>query len=140
MHIRKGPTTKKQRISPLLLSGWYPPPGTLPNPNLLQRGFGSGASGGRSGGSSHHSIRDRAEPAHARSVHSHWDCPSSIAARRAHGGEVIATLEAARQRRIDQASGSRCGNDGAGAGARQRGQIGRKAYRRVARIDRKSVV
>jgi hypothetical protein len=27
------PKIKKQRISPLLLSGLYPPPGTLPNPN-----------------------------------------------------------------------------------------------------------
>src|ERR1035437_1432661 len=74
MHIRKGPTTKKQRISPLLLSGLYPPPGTLPNPNLLQRGLGSGAGGDRRGGVAHYAIRDCAEGAHARSVLSHRVC------------------------------------------------------------------
>src|ERR1019366_2801750 len=119
---------KKQRISPLLLSGLYPPPGTLPNPNLLQRGFGSGAGADPSGNGAHHSIRDRAEGAHARGVRSHWVCPRSIAARRARGGEGIAALGAARQRRIDQASATRCGY-GAGAVARQSGQVGRKADR-----------
>src|ERR1700736_7021618 len=59
---------KKQRISPLLLSGLYPPPGTLPNPTLLERGFGSSASGERSGAVAHDSIRDRAEGAYARGV------------------------------------------------------------------------
>jgi len=58
------PKIKKQRISPLLLSGWYPPPGTLPNSNLLERGLGSDAL--RAGGAdADDSIRDRAEVAHA---------------------------------------------------------------------------
>src|SRR3977135_1929019 len=59
---------KKSRISSLLLSGLYPPPGTLPNPTLLERGSGSSASGECSGAVAHHSIRDRAEGAYARGV------------------------------------------------------------------------
>src|ERR1700686_2252484 len=89
---------KKQRISPLLLSGLYPPPGTLPNPNLLQRGFGSGAGGERTGGVAHHSIRDRAEGAHARGVLSLRVCVRYIGrgrgAARGRRSERIAALVA----------------------------------------------
>src|SRR5208282_4495130 len=96
--------SKKQRISPLLLSGLYPPPGTLPNPNLFQRGLGSGAGADRPGGDvAHHGIRDRAEGAHARTIRSHRGCIRIIAAGRARSTEVIAALSARRQLAVDPA-------------------------------------
>src|SRR6266404_9401088 len=105
------PQIKKQRISPLLLSGLYPPPGTLPNLTLLERGLGSGASGERSGAVAHHSIRDRAEGAYARSVSSDRRRDRLIGGGRSAGyarqREGIAALGARCQLRIDQASARR---------------------------------
>src|SRR6267143_5396986 len=113
------PTIKKQRISPLLLSGLYPPPGTLPNLTLLERGLGSGASGERSGAVAHHSIRDRAEGAYARSVGSDRRRHSLVGGGRSAGyannREGVAALGARCQLRIDQASASRSWRCAAGA-------------------------
>src|ERR1700730_3057339 len=78
-NLENVPQIKKQRISPLLLSGLYPPPGTLPNPSLLQREFASGAGGERSRGVAHHSICGRAESTHARRVDGLWGRVSEIA-------------------------------------------------------------
>src|ERR1700674_53658 len=113
------PQIKKQRISPLLLSGLYPPPGTLPNPSLLERGLGSGASGERSGAVAHHSIRDRAEGAYARSVGSDRRRDGLVGGGRSAGyarqQEGIAALGARCQLRIDQASARRVRRSAAGA-------------------------
>src|ERR1700674_3784980 len=116
------PQIKKQRISPLLLSGLYPPPGTLPNPNLLERGLGSGASGERSSAVAHHSIRDRAEGTYARSV-------GRDRRRKGLIGGGRGAVEARRQLGIDQASASRSWR--CAAGARENAQTGAKAHRRV---------
>src|SRR6266446_108606 len=127
------PQIKKQRISPLLLSGLYPPPGTLPNLTLLERGLGSSASGECSSAVAHHSIRDPTEGAYARSVSSERRRDRLIGGGRcagyAHHGERIATIGARRQLRIDQASASRSRRSAARAS--ENAQTAAKAHRRV---------
>src|SRR5713226_1073632 len=97
---RKCPKIEKQRISPLL------PPCAFTRPNLLQWGLGSGASGEGSGTVAHHSIRDRAEGAYARSVSSDRRRDRLIGGGRSAGyarqREGIAALGARCQLRIDQ--------------------------------------
>src|SRR5208282_6926683 len=107
--------SKKQRISPLLLSGLYPPPGTLPNPILLKRGFGSVAGGDRRGaGLAHDCVLNRAERVHARLVGADRVSPRCIATGVASNLERIAALAARRQRRIDHAGTCRGRYAGAG--------------------------
>src|SRR5208282_5324537 len=109
---------KKQRISPLLFSGLYPPPGTLPNPNLLQRGLSSGAGGDRNAGDlAHYRILNRAEGVHARTILAHRACPRGIATGRARHRERIAALGASRQCGIDHAGARRGRHEGTGASA-----------------------
>src|SRR5208282_1639587 len=81
-----------------------PSPGTLPNPNLLKRGFGSGAGGDRGGaGLAHDCILNRAEGVHARLIRAHRVRPRCIATDRACHRERIAALGATRQCRINHA-------------------------------------
>src|ERR1700730_2960795 len=130
---------KKQRISPLLLSGLYPPPGTLPNRNLLQGGFGSSAGGECSRGVAHDGISNRAEGTYTsrvlgkrvsvRNVVGRW-CAAS-----AHD-EGVAALGTARQLRINQASRSGGRQSGARAVARRGPQASGKSRRRIGRVVR----
>src|ERR1035438_966098 len=76
-HPTKRFQRKKAEDFSSAFSGLYPPPGTLPNPNLLQRGFGAGAGADGSGtGYPHNGILNRAEGAHARAVRGLWVCRS----------------------------------------------------------------
>src|SRR5260370_23011857 len=96
---RKLPKIQKSRGFLLcFFSGWYPPPGTLPNSNLLKRGFGSGAGGGRSGaGLAHDCVLNRTERVHARAVQGDRVSVRKIAAGCTRRSERITTLGAGRQ-------------------------------------------
>src|SRR5271155_686502 len=115
--------TKKQRISPLLLVGLYPPPGILPKTKLLKRGFGSDAArDGRGAGLAHNRILDRAERVHTRAVRGDRVAVYVVAAREAGRLKRVAALGATSQLRIDQASRSGRWHGRAGAAASQRAQ------------------